>query len=84
MLSPASVIPGLYVVQPVHLDVPSLEVNIDHPRLCLVEVQGLHHLMMTIAIKMVMMRKTTRTTDREGIFDKKLFREDVVREGDLS
>ena len=82
MLSPASVIPDLYVVQPVHLDVPSLEVNIDYTRLCLVEVQGLHHLMMRIAIKMVMMRKTT--TDREGILDKKFFREEVVREGDLS
>ena len=64
------------------LYVPSLEVDIDHPRFCLVEVQGLHHLMMMIAIKMVMMRKTT--TDREGILDKKFFREEVVREGDLS
>ena len=69
-------------MQPVHLDVPSLEVNIEYTRLCLVEVQGLHHLMMMIAIKMVMMRKTT--TDREGILDKKFFREEVVREGDLS
>ena len=40
----------LYVVQPVQLDVPSLEVNIDHPWLCLVEVQGLHHLSMRFAM----------------------------------
>ena len=34
----------LNVVQPVELNVPSLEVDIDHPFLGLVEVQGLHHL----------------------------------------
>ena len=34
----------LDVVQPVELNVPSLEVDIDHPFLGLVEVQGLHHL----------------------------------------
>ena len=55
------------------LYVPSLKVNIDHPWFCLVEVQGLHHLVMMFA--MVIMRKTT---NREGILDEKLFREDVV------
>ena len=40
----------LYVVQAVQLDVPSLEVDIDYARLCLVEVQGLHNLMMMMMI----------------------------------
>ena len=60
-------------MQPVQLYVPSLEVNINHPRFCLVEVQGLHHLGMILA-KVTMMA----STDREGILDKKLLREDVV------